>query len=306
MNMKKLWRTGWKYLLDKDYRFAINSNRGKYDALPDEPYLRRKFRAHMGRELSLETPRTFNEKLQWLKLHDRDPRYVTMVDKVAVKDYVAEILGPEHIIPMLGVWQDPADIDFDALPEQFVLKCNHNSGLGMCICRDKARLDIPKVRQELHKGLEQNYYLTGREWPYRDVPRRILAEQFLSDGGAELADYKVHCFNGEPKFVLVCRDRFSETGLTEDFFNPDWNHLPVRRPKHPNAAKPIPKPAELEQMLAMAARLAEDIPFVRVDFYIIDHKICFSELTFFPASGFEHYEPRSWDETFGSWLKLPE
>ncbi len=306
MKLQKILKAGCKYLTSGDYRFIIHSEMSRYDTMEDEVYLKRKYKAAMGQPLDLKNPKTFNEKLQWIKLYDRNPIYTTMVDKVAVKDYVAGILGSRYIIPTLGVWQDSEDIDFDALPDRFVLKCSHNSGLGMCICQDKSKLDIPKVRRKLKKGLQQDYYLTGREWPYKDVPRRILAEQFMSDGGAELADFKVHCFHGEPKFVLVCQDRFSETGLTEDFFTPEWEHLPVKRPKHPNAAKPIPKPAELEQMLLLAARLAKDIPFVRVDFYIIEHQIYFSELTFFPASGFDHFEPRSWDDTFGSWLKLPK
>ena len=154
-------------------RFERN---GHFDKLPDKLYLQIMYYANMRRFLNMNTPRTFNEKLQWLKLYDRRPEYTMMVDKYRVREYIAETIGEQYLIPLLGVWEDPDDIDFDALPNQFVLKCNHNSGLGMCICKDKSKLDIPKVKRELRKGLAQDYYLSGREWPYKDVPRRIIAE----------------------------------------------------------------------------------------------------------------------------------
>lgn len=274
--------------------------------LSDKTYLKWMYRLKIGKKLDLEQPKGFNEKLQWLKLYDRRSEYNIMADKFLVREYIARQLGREHLIPLLGVWDDPEDIDFDALPDRFVLKCNHNSGLGMCICKDKSKLDIAKVRGELRKGLQQNYYLHGREWPYKDIPRKIVCEAFMTDGGEELADFKVHNFNGEPKFILVCRDRFKETGLTEDFFSEKWEHLDIKRPGVPNASQPIPEPAELEQMLAFSRKLAEGIPFVRTDFYVIDHKVYFGEITFFPASGMAAFEPESWDDTFGDWLKLPE
>lgn len=285
-----------KVLLDKDWSRVLS----------DKTYLQWMYRLKLGKKLDLQQPKGFNEKLQWLKLYDRRPAYITMADKYLVRDYIASQLGAEHLIPLLGVWDDPDDIDFDALPDKFVLKCNHNSGMGMCICKDKSRLDIPKVKEELRKGLQQNYHLHGREWPYKDIPRKIVCEAFMTDGGEELADFKVHNFNGEPKFILVCRDRFKETGLTEDFFSEKWEHLDIKRPGVPNAAQPIPKPEELELMLEFSRKLAKDIPFVRTDFYVIDHKVYFGEITFFPASGMSAFEPQSWDDTFGSWLELPE
>ncbi len=274
--------------------------------LSDKQYVRLKYRKSMGYALNLAAPVTFNEKLQWLKLYDRQPWYVTMADKVAVKAYVAEQIGPEYIIPTIGVWDSPDAIDFDALPQKFALKCNHNSGLGMYICKDKATMNVPKVRKELAKGLRQNYYLSHREWVYKDIPRKILAEQFLENGETGLTDYKIHCFNGKPKFVLVCQDRFSGNGLTEDFYTTAWVHMDLKRPGIPNASVPAPKPEGLEEMLRLAEKLAEDIPFVRVDFYYVEGKIYFSELTFFPASGFTPFEPEVWDKTFGDWLVLPK
>lgn len=296
----------FKYILFPDYRFCVNASHGSYNGLPDDEYLLRKFSAIVGSNLSLNVPpTTFNEKLQYLKLYDRRPEYTVMVDKYKARGYIAEKIGEQYLIPLIGVWNDPDEIDFAELPNQFVMKCNHNSGLGMCICKDKAQLNIPKVKKELRKGLKQDYYLTGREWPYKDVPRKIIAEQFLQSDAGGLTDYKIHCFNGVPKFILVCKDRFTESGLTEDFYTTDWEHMAVKRPKIPNAVAPSAKPEKLDEMLSLAAKLSENIPFLRVDFYIVDNKIYFSELTFFPASGFEKYEPEEWDKIFGDWLVLP-
>lgn len=306
MDCRKLLRYGIRYLVSPNFRFRINSGYGFYDALSDEDYLKSYFSAAIGKKLNLEEPQTFNEKLQWLKLYDRKPEYTRMVDKIEAKQYVAAIIGEEHTIPTLGVWSDPNDIDFDALPNQFVLKCNHNSGLGMCICKDKAKLDIRKVRRGLRKGLKQNYYLHGREWPYKNVIPKILAEQYLSNGEGGLTDYKVHCFNGIPKLILVCKDRLASSGPTYDFYSTEWEPLNIRRPSHPNSAHDMPKPTELAEMLSLSERLAKDIPFLRTDFYIVDHKIYFSELTFFPASGFDRFVPEEWDTILGSWLTLPK
>lgn len=285
--------------------YNVLSKKGCFDRVPDEAFLRKRYRAHMGVRCDLENPTTFNEKLQWLKLYDRKPEYTVMVDKYKVRGYISEKIGEQYLIPLIGVWESPDEIDFDALPNQFAMKCNHNSGLGMCICTDKSKLDIHKVKNDLANGLKQDYYLTGREWPYKDVPRRIIAEQFLQSDAGGLTDYKIHCFNGVPRFVLVCRDRFSGTGLTEDFYSPAWERMELRRPKIPNAAEPAPKPEKLDEMLALAKKLSKDIPFLRVDFYVVEGKIYFSELTFFPASGFEGYDPPEWDKTFGDWLSLP-
>lgn len=279
---------------------------GLYNKLSDERYLKKRYKAHLGHELNLEQPIRFNEKLQWLKLNDRCSDYIIMADKCKVKDYVAEQIGEEYIIPTLGIWDDPSDIDFDSLPKQFVLKCNHNSGLGMYICRDKNRINIQKVKKGLKKGLKQNYYLTGREWPYRDIQRKVMAEKYMEDDSEGLVDYKVHNFNGIPRFVLVCKDRFKDSGLTEDFFSTNWEHLDVKRPKLSQSIEPIPRPNELDEILELSKRLSKGIPFVRTDFYIINHQVYFSEMTFFPASGFERYEPDQWDFIFGGYLSLPD
>ena len=305
MGVKRILKAVEKLIADEDYRFYIMSCYGFFKNMSDEEYLKRKFKGTIGTRLDLDNPRTFNEKLQWLKLYDRRPEYTMMVDKYLVRQYIAETIGEEYLIPLLGVWNDPDEIDFNALPEQFVLKCNHNSGTGMCICKDKKTLNIEKVKKELRKGLAQNYYLTSREWPYRDVPRKIICEKYMTDKGQELADYKIHNFDGVPRFILVCKDRFEKSGLTEDFFTPGWEHMPIRRLEHPNASSDICKPKELEEMLRISKILSDGYPFIRTDFYTVNNKIYFGELTLYPASGFTPFDPDLYDDLFGSWVKLP-
>ena len=294
-----------RYFLDKDYRKLIQCNLGKYNWMGDYKFLKMKYSLCMGVALNIVSPSTYNEKLQWLKLYDRKPEYVVMVDKYKVREYIAEKIGEEYLIPLIGVWDSPDQIDFASLPHQFAMKCNHNSGLGMCICTDKSKLDTEKVKKDLARGLKQDYYLTSREWPYKDVPRKIIAEKFLKSDVGGLTDYKIHCFNGVPKFILVCSDRFTESGLTEDFYTTEWNLMPVKRPNIPHAKELHQRPERLDEMLELAAKLSENIPFLRVDFYYVEEKIYFSELTFFPASGFAPFEPEEWDRTFGEWLELP-
>ena len=278
--------------------------RGFFRWMPDELYLRWMFWARMGTRLNLENPQTFNEKLQWLKLYDRKPEYTVMVDKYLVRDYIAQTIGEEYLIPLLGVWDDPEEIDFEALPQQFVLKCNHNSGLGMCICKDKETLDIPKVKRELKRGLQQNYYLTGREWPYKDVPRKIICEKYMSDGNtAGLTDYKFMCFHGQVKCIFTCTDRHMENGLKVTFFDTNWNKLSFIR-HYPSSSQDIPAPQNFILMKKLAEKLAQGIPFVRVDFYEIDGRVYFGELTFFPGSGMEDFSPIAWDYKIGEWVKM--
>lgn len=285
--------------------FLFLAEKGCFNKLNDKSFLKLKYRARIGKSLNISTPVSFNEKLQWLKLYDRKPEYSIMVDKYLVRDYIADKIGEQYLIPLIGVWESQEDVEFSKLPNQFVIKCNHNSGLGMYICTDKSKMDIKQVKVGLAQGLNQDYFLTGREWPYKGVARRIIAEQYLTSDSGGLTDYKIHCFNGVAKFILVCRDRFSGNGLTEDFYSPQWEHMSVKRPNIPNASSPLTKPAKLNEMLVLAERLSENIPFLRVDFYYVNGRIFFSELTFFPASGFELFEPLVWDNIFGEWLQLP-
>lgn len=273
------------------------------DWMDDETYLKLRYHASLGKKLNLDNPVTFNEKLQWLKLYNRKPEYTIMVDKIKAKEYVAKLIGEEHIIPTLGVWDDPDDIDFDALPSQFVLKCNHNSGLGMCICRDKSKLDIRQVKEGLHKGLKQNYYLLGREWPYRDVPRKIFAEKFMQDGDKQdLNDYKFFCMDGKPEVLFISSDRARQVCF--DYFDMDFNHLPMQQ-GGPNCNGKIERPKHLEEMKTLAAKLSAGIPQVRVDFYDMAGQVYFGELTFFDSSGFAKFKPEEWDERLGKLITLP-
>ena len=273
--------------------------------IPDPMYLTIKYRHHFGKRPDLRHPKTFNEKLQWLKLHDRRPIYTTMVDKVQAKDYVAGIIGEEHIIPTLGVWESADEIDFNALPDRFVIKCNHDSH-GVIVCKDKSKLDEAAVRAKLNRRLTTyNGYYYGREWPYKNVEKRIIAEEYISDGSEELTDYKVHNFNGEPRFILVCRERFSGSGLKEDFYDTDWNLMDVRRPGV-GRGEPLARPKELGEMLELSRVLSRGVPFLRTDFYCVGGRVLFGELTLYPASGFQPFEPASYDRTFGDWIDLPE
>lgn len=267
--------------------------------VPDRIFIMLKYRKAFGRWPNLKDPQTFNEKLNWLKLHDRNPLYTTMVDKYEAKRYVADLIGEEYIIPTLGVWERAEDIDFDSLPDKFVLKATHDSG-RVIICRDKSKLDKAKAVKEMRESLKRNFYAVTREWPYKNVKPRIIAEQLLETPNHEdLADYKVHNFNGTPKVILVCRDRFEETGLTEDFFDLEWKHLDVRRPGHPNAPLLEEKPEAFDKMLELSERLAKDYPFMRTDFYTIGEKVYFGEITLYPASGAVPFEPSDYDNIFG-------
>ena len=305
MQPKKILRAGWKDLTSADYRVLINANWGLYDNMSDEEYLRHKYKATMGKTLNLDTPKTFNEKLQWLKLYNSKPEYTMMVDKYLVREYIAKTIGPEYLIPLLGVWKDPEDIDFDALPNQFVLKCNHNSGRGMCICRDKSQLDIKKVKSELKKGLNQNYFYSCREFPYKNVPPRILAEMYMQDGNTKhLPVYKIFNFGGEPKIIQVIQnDKTSDESI--DYFDTDWNFLELRQ-NYPNSEVHMPKPALLCEMLQLARKLSKGFPFVRTDLYTINGAVYFSEYTFFSDAGFAKFTPENWDVILGSWIELPE
>lgn len=280
-------------------------NRGLFNWLPDRAFLKLKYHAFLGKKLNLANPATFNEKIQWLKIHDRNERYTALVDKIEVKHAVAAQIGDKHMIPTLGIYDDFDQIDFASLPEQFVLKCSHDSG-GLVICKDKKNLDMDKARETINACLKRNYYLKSREWPYKNVRPRIIAEKYidaLTDEG--LADYKVFCFNGKPRLILVCTNRFSDKGLMEDFYDLEWNRIELKRPNHANGALQK-KPEMLDEMLEKAEVLAKDIPFVRCDFYIADHKLLFGEMTFYPASGFVGFEPDEWDGILGQWLRLPE
>lgn len=270
----------------------------------DEQYLKAVFRHIMGKELDLKNPQTFNEKLQWLKLYDRKPEYTQMVDKYEAKRFVASIIGEEYIIPTLAVYNNTSEIDLSSLPEKFVLKCTHDSG-SIAICKDKRTFRKDEAFAILEKGLKKNYFWENREWPYKNVKPRIIAETYMEDiGTGELRDYKFFCFGGKVKALFIAKDRQEDEETKFDFFDADFHHLDIRN-GHPNASVPPGKPLSFEKMKEMAERLSQGIPHLRVDFYEANGKIYFGELTFSHWSGFTPFEPHEWDITFGSWLKLP-
>lgn len=295
-----------KYISNQEYRLRVNSKLGLYNNMDDKKFIEKMFKATMDYPLNLENPKSFNEKLQWLKLYDRNPLYTKLVDKYKVREYISEKIGEDYLIPLLGVWDDPEEIDFDSLPNKFVLKCNHNSGLGMCICTDKSKIDIKKVKNELKSGLAQNYYLNGREWPYKNVSRKIICEKYMTDEtGKNLRDYKFYCFDGKPKIVGIYQDRNSDKETTGDFFDMNFEWVDLRFGM-PNALNKPQKPQKFQEMIKIAEILSEGMPEVRVDLYISNNKIYFGELTFFDGGGFDKIEPLEWDYKLGSWIKLPK
>ncbi len=290
----------WEFLLTPGERAVVFNKVAKW--LPDGAFLRMKYRMVFGRPLLVDGPLAFTEKIQWQKLRDRNPLYHTLVDKAAVKPYVAERIGAEHVVPTLGVWERPEQIDWEALPEQFVLKCTHDSG-STIICTDKASFDRAAACAKLAAALACDYWKRDREWAYKDVPRRIIAEEYL---GAGLADYKIFCFGGKPEFLFVATDRDNpDTETKFDFFDTSWQHLDIRN-GHPNAATPPAKPAHFEQMLALAEALADKFPQVRIDFYETpDGRVLFGEYTFYHWSGFVPFDPDRADAMLGKYFKIP-
>lgn len=283
--------------------FLYFSSRYYFNWMPDKLYIELNYLCHLGEKLNLKNPKTYNEKLQWLKLYNRDNKYTEMVDKYKVREYIKEKIGEEYLIPLLGVWDNVNDIDFDSLPNQFVLKCTHDSG-GVIICKDKSKLNIRETKKKLKKLLKRNFYKLHREWPYKNIPHKIIAEKYMVDeSGTQLKDYKFFCFSGEPKALFIATDRNIDTRF--DFYDLDFNHLDVTN-GHKNSEKDIKKPSGFKKMIELSKILSEDIPHVRVDFYDINGKIYFGEMTFFHWSGFVPFEPKKYDYIFGEWLKLPD
>lgn len=298
---KKIWR----FLLDSDYRFLVAAGRGWKANVPAEQFLTENYRILMGRKLNLDNPKTYTEKLQWLKLYDHRPEYTTMVDKYAAKQYVAEKIGEEYIIPLLGVWDRAEDIDFDTLPDRFVLKTTHDSG-SYVVCKDKSKLDISAARKRMAKFLKRKYYDNNREWPYKNVIPRIIAEEYMEDSRCgELRDYKFFTFGGVPKVLYIAQGRGKGEPTVADFFDMEFNHLPFTI-DHDMADVPPEKPENFALMQALAAKLSAGTPQLRVDFYEVDGKVYFGEMTFFHCSGFEAFHPEQWDKIFGDWVILPE
>lgn len=309
---------------------AINlfkHNRGEFFAsilmhlnflFPHKLYLTLLFRLKMGFWIDWKNPKTFSEKLQWLKLYDIKPEYTKMVDKYAVKEYVAKIIGEEYIIPTLGVWDRPEDIEWDSLPQKFVLKTTHGGGgSGVVICVDKETFNKDEAIFKLKRSLDKCIYKSLREWPYKNVDKKIIAEKLLEDSttvnNTDLTDYKFYCFNGKPVYSQVIRDRRSVE--TIDFYDIEWRHMPFvglnpvatngLNSVATNGLNPVAKPTCLGEMFGICSKLSNGIPFSRIDLYVVDDKIYFGEITFYPASGLGIFTPNEWNEKLGSMIKLP-
>lgn len=277
--------------------------RGFFHGMDDEKYLRICYRAYLGKELNLDNPTTYNEKIQWLKLYDRNPLYTTLVDKAEVKPWAAGRIGSVHIIPTLGVWDSFDDINFDILPGRFVLKTTHDSG-GVVVCKDKSSFNAANARKKLARSLKRNFFYEKREWPYKNVPPRIIAEEYIEDASGELRDYKFFCFDGEPKFMFIASDRFGDDETKFDFFDMDFNPIPVKN-GHPNSKDLPAKPELFGQMIDLARRLSRGLTHVRVDFYEAGNQIFFGEMTLYHWSGLVAFDPVEYDYRFGSLINIP-
>lgn len=305
-------------LFSRLYHAAARIKTERLREMSDEDFLKRKFKENTGKELNLDNPQTFNEKLQWLKLHDRNPLYTQLVDKYRVRKYVAEKIGAEYLNNLYGVYDNFDKIDLNKLPNQFVLKCNHDCG-SIVICKDKSRFDFEKAKNQFENALRHNYYLESREWPYKNVVPKIIAEEYLEDSFLSantdifadadgLIDYKFYCFSGVPKFLYVGFANI-KNGVKRDllsFFDLKWNPTPFYRKDHEKFPIALDKPELFEKMIEIASILSKGIPFVRVDLFSINKRILFSELTFFPGGGYGEFYPKEYNNILGSWIELPK
>lgn len=270
--------------------------------VPDRMYLRIAFKAEMGYRLNLKHPKTYNEKLQWIKLYDRKKEYTVYADKYRVREYISRTLGEEYLVPLIGVYRRASDIPWQELPDRFVLKCNHASGTNI-ICNDKKKLDLRQAEKQLDAWLITNEFWYGREWCYKDIEPCIICEEFLDTGnGSTPDDYKIMCFNGEPKLIQVHHDRYGNHTL--DFMDENWKKTGIVQGP-PNSTDDIPKPAEFEAMMKIARILSKNMYYARVDLYLVHHQILFGEITMYPTSGFCKFDNPDTDIMLGKWIHLP-
>ncbi len=272
---------------------------------PDKFFLRCLYKAYTKKSLNLKNPKTFNEKLQWLKLHDRKPEYTKMVDKYEAKKIIEEKIGKEYVVPVIGIWDKFEDIDFESLPQQFVLKCTHSG--GVIVCKDKLKLDLEEAKRKINRSLNINYFWHGREWPYKNVEPKIMAEEFIpnsreEDTDSSLVVYKVFCFNGEPRILQVIQnDKREDESI--DYFDTDWKLLNLKQ-NFPNSEVHLDKPERFEEMLCLSKKLSEGKTFLRVDWYVSNGRLLFSEFTFYSDAGVASFKPEEWDYKLGQWIDL--
>lgn len=281
-------------------------NCGLTNIIGDRMFLKITYRLLTGKKLNIDNPKTFNEKIQWLKLYDRKPEYTILADKYEVKKYLAEIIGNQYLIPTYGVWEKFCDIDFSMLPDKFVLKCTHDSG-GVVIVRNKEELDFKKIKHKFEKSLKRNFYWNGREWPYKNIKPRIIAEKYLEyEGHAVPEDYKIYCFNGEPRYIAVFHNRFDNSKiLSETVYDTQWRFQNISLDNHFAICNEVSeKPECLEELLDICRRICAGYSQLRVDFYIIENRIYFGEITFYTAGGFQPMIPEKMDEILGGFINL--
>lgn len=294
-NNNKQQMRDWIYIqYERLYRYNL------LNWIPDEIYLKILFYLKSGKKLNLNNPKTFNEKLQWIKLNDRKQLYTKLVDKYNVREYIENCIGKDYLIPIIGVYDNFNDINFDKLPNEFVLKCTHDSG-SVIVCTDKNTLDMNLAREKINKALKKNFYYKNREWPYKNVKPKIVCEKMLD---SEIFDYKIFCFNGEPKFLYVGQGLVSDHSLKIDFYDLNWNRMDFKRSDYDNFNSVLNKPKKFEEMLEISRKLSKDIPFVRIDIYEVEEKLYFSEFTFTPGGGYIPFEPYSVDSILGDYIDL--
>ena len=272
--------------------------------IPTSIYIRLMYYHITGIKLNLKNPQTFTEKLQWMKLHYRNPLYTYCSDKLKVREYIAKKIGDEHLIPLLGVYDKADDIDFEKLPNQFVLKCNHDSG-SIIFCKDKNDFDIKAAKAHLKKHMNTNFYYPSREWQYKDIEPKILCEEFLTDEkNEEIKNYKFFCFCGKPKIIQVVCGKYTDMKLK--FYDTDWQPIESTISSIPEPDLTLNKPQKLDEMLRIARKLSEGFAHVRIDLYLRYHKIYFGEMTFFDLGGNRKFNRNEFNLKMGSWFELPE
>lgn len=305
--MSKIATAAKTLLHNRDAFIALLIERFSF-LFADEQYLKLIFRYRMGYPLNLKNPQTFSEKLNWLKLYDRNPLYTKLVDKYEVKHFVAERAGEKYVIKTLGLWDSPEEIEWDKLPQSFVLKTTHGGGnSGVAICKEKSRANKENIVKKLRESMSQDLYKDSREWPYKNVPKRIIAEEYIEDEATqELRDYKFFCFDGNVEFLFIGSERQKPgEDVKFDFFDKDFNHLLFKQ-GHPNSKSLPEKPSRFEEMKELASKLSKRIPHVRVDLYEANGKVYFGEMTFYHFGGVVPFEPRDWDFKFGKLIHLPK
>lgn len=272
---------------------------------PDKFYIKCQFKHALHYSLNLKKPETYQEKLQWLKLYDRKPIYTIMADKYLAKQFIVNYIGERYIIPTIAIYNHTKDINYESLPDQFVIKTTHDSGTVL-ICRNKTKLNIPKTNKYLEKKLRKKYYLKEREFQYKDINPHIIIEQLIGKEGEDLMDYKFFCFDGIPKLMMIISNRWGEDGHKADFYDMEGNYIKISQIGYSNSVIPPAIPPVFDEMKVLASKLSNGLPHLRVDFYFTEGRIYVGELTFFDSGGYLSFIPEEYNKILGDWIKLPE